>query len=54
MAGCVRLVGTEVERIVAESNCLLESETARREMTRNVNPYGDGKAAERIVEALLK
>ncbi len=54
MAGCVRLVGTEVERIVAESNRLLESEAARREMTRNVNPYGDGKAAERIVEALLK
>ncbi len=51
-AGTVRLVGTVRERIVAEAARLLENETAYQAMARAVNPYGDGHAAERIVEAL--
>ena len=51
-AGTVCLVGTEAARIVSEVTRLLESRDAYRQMTRVHNPYGDGKAAERIVEAL--
>ncbi len=52
-AGTVRLVGTRRERIVAGIRQLLEDETAYRQMARAVNPYGDGRAAERTVKALL-
>jgi UDP-N-acetylglucosamine 2-epimerase (non-hydrolysing) len=51
-AGLARLVGTDEEAIVAEATRLLESETARREMSAAVNPYGDGHAADRIAAAL--
>jgi len=51
-AGTVRLVGTESKRIVDEVTRLLESRDAYLQMTHVHNPYGDGKAAERIVEAL--
>jgi UDP-N-acetylglucosamine 2-epimerase (non-hydrolysing) len=52
-AGTVRVVGTEAERIVAEATRLLDDPTEYDRMARAVNPYGDGHAAERIVEALL-
>lgn len=52
-AGTVRVVGTDRERIVAETLRLLEDAEAHEEMARTVNPYGDGHAAERIVRALL-
>lgn len=52
-AGVVRLVGTSRERIVSEASRLLADEAARQQMIRGVNPYGDGKAAERIVAAIL-
>ena len=52
-AGIVRLVGTESQRIVREVSKLLTDEQAYEQMARAVNPYGDGKAAERIVDALL-
>ena len=51
-AGTVRLVGTESTRIVDEVTRLLESRDAYLQMTHVHNPYGDGKAAERIVETL--
>lgn len=47
-AGTVRLVGTDRERIVAETGRLLDDREAYKVMTRAHNPYGDGKAAERI------
>jgi UDP-N-acetylglucosamine 2-epimerase len=47
-AGTVRLVGTERARIVAEVSRVLESEPAYRAMSSRRNPYGDGRAAERI------
>lgn len=52
-AGTVRIVGTERERIVAETVRLLEDRGAYERMARAVNPYGDGHAAKRIADALL-
>ncbi len=51
-AGTARLVGTDPERIVAEAERLLADADARRAMSRAHNPFGDGRAAERIVRAL--
>jgi UDP-N-acetylglucosamine 2-epimerase len=53
-AGVVRLVGTSRRRIVVEASRLLRDPAALAAMTKSVNPYGDGHAAERIVAALLK
>jgi UDP-N-acetylglucosamine 2-epimerase (non-hydrolysing) len=53
-AGTVRLVGTQTETIIAEARRLLDDDTAHQTMARAINPYGDGKAAGRIVELLLK
>lgn len=47
-AGTVRLVGLDEEKIRAEVRRLLLDEAAYREMAQAVNPYGDGRAAERI------
>lgn len=52
-AGTVRLVGTDRQRIVSESNHLLDSEKHYLTMSRAHNPYGDGHASEQIVEVLL-
>ena len=51
-AGTVRLVGTDEEKIVAEVNHLLNNEEARQAMSRAHNPYGDGHACARILQAL--
>ncbi len=51
-AGTVRLVGTDYDRIVGEVSRLLDDESAYEAMSRAVNPYGDGKACGRIIEAL--
>jgi UDP-N-acetylglucosamine 2-epimerase (non-hydrolysing) len=50
-AGTVRLVGTDREKIVAEVSTLLTEERAYAAMANAVNPYGDGKAACRILAA---
>jgi UDP-N-acetylglucosamine 2-epimerase (non-hydrolysing) len=52
-AGAARLVGTSRERIFAETERLLTDPQARREMAVATNPYGDGRAGERIVSLLL-
>lgn len=52
--GVVKLVGPNYERIVYEMQQLLDDEDAYRAMARGVSPYGDGKAAERIVEILRR
>lgn len=52
-AGTLKLVGTETSRIVEEAKRLLDDESAYAEMARAANPYGDGHASEKIVEALL-
>ena len=50
-AGTVKLVGTDKEKIVREAAELLTSASARQAMSQTMNPYGDGKAAPRIVDA---
>ena len=52
-AGTARLVGAHRERIVSETLQLLQDNRAYRKMSLAVNPYGDGRAAERILAALL-
>lgn len=52
-AGTVRLVGTDPARIIGETTRLLDDSEAYAEMARAHNPYGDGQAARRIVEAIL-
>ncbi len=52
-AGTVKLVGTDSERIIAETERLLYDADEYRRMAHAVSPYGDGHAAERIVAALL-
>lgn len=52
-AGTVKLVGTSREKIVAEARRLLIDEQAYAAMSRAHNPYGDGKAVERIVQHIL-
>ena len=53
-AGTVKLVGTDVEAIVRESERLLNDDDAYADMSRAHNPYGDGKASGRIVEEILR
>jgi len=52
-AGTLKLVGTDPDQILREASRLLDDPPAYAEMARASNPYGDGKAAERIVSALL-
>jgi UDP-N-acetylglucosamine 2-epimerase (non-hydrolysing) len=51
--GALRLVGTDRERIVAETSRLLEDPAEYARMAHAENPFGDGHAAERIVASLL-
>lgn len=50
--GTVHLVGTNYDKIVNEVSTLLDDAEAYREMSQAVNPYGDGKACERIADFL--
>lgn len=53
-AGTVKLVGTNVADIVTNVNLLLEDRSVYNRMSQAHNPYGDGKACERIVKILWK
>lgn len=53
-AGTLKLVGTETAHIVAEAARLLDEPRAYAQMAKSANPYGDGHAAGRIVQALLR
>ena len=52
-AGTLKLVGTETGHILREAKRLLDDPSAYAQMAKAANPYGDGHAAERIIEALL-
>jgi UDP-N-acetylglucosamine 2-epimerase (non-hydrolysing) len=52
-AGTVKLVGTDVAKIVKELTELLNDEAAYKRMSFAHNPYGDGRACARILDALL-
>ena len=51
-AGTLKLVGTDTSNILREAQRLLDDPSAHAEMAKAVNPFGDGHAAERIVEAI--
>ena len=51
-AGTVKLVGADAARIVAEAARLLDDDAECARMSRIHNPYGDGRASQRIVEAM--
>ena len=52
-AGVSKLIGTGKDSIVREANVLLTNESAYKKMAQANNPYGNGKAAERIVKELM-
>lgn len=52
--GLAKIVGMSRESIVRETNLLLSDADAYRDMSEGKNPYGDGKASERIVEAIAR
>ncbi|MBT9150961.1 MAG: UDP-N-acetylglucosamine 2-epimerase [candidate division WS2 bacterium] len=51
-AGSARLVGTDIETIVAETQKLLDNNDEYKRVSNAVNPYGDGKASKRIVRII--
>jgi len=53
-AGTLKLVGTDTDHIVEEARRLLDDVSAYKKMAMSANPYGDGHAAEQIIQALLK
>jgi UDP-N-acetylglucosamine 2-epimerase (non-hydrolysing) len=53
-AGVLQLVGTQSDAIYAAARRLLDDKSAYQVMARAVNPFGDGQAAGRIVQALLR
>ena len=53
-AGTVKLVGTHGPTIVAEVSNLIENEAIYLKMSQAHNPYGDGKASERITETIVE
>jgi len=52
-AGTVKLVGTDIDKIVLHANMLLQDSNEYNNMSRCINPYGDGNASVKIVAALL-
>ena len=52
-AGTVKLIGTEYEDVLRETNLLLDDADHYRSMAEAANPYGDGRACERIIKAIL-
>ena len=52
-AGTVKVIGLEKDKIFKETTNLLENKDTYRKMSTATNPYGDGRAAQRIVQAIL-
>ncbi len=52
-SGTVHLVGTDYDKIVSEVSTLLDDTHAYEQMSRSVNPYGDGKTCHRIIKILM-
>lgn len=53
IAGTVKLVGTNYNKIITEVSSLIEDHTYYESMSKAVNPYGDGFACARIVKSLI-
>lgn len=52
VAGTVKLVGTDYNKIISEVSILLDNKEIYETMSKAVNPYGDGKACKRIIKVL--
>ena len=52
-AGAAKLIGTDADRIYAETIHLIEEPGSYSQMANAINPYGDGQAGQRIVQFLL-
>lgn len=52
-AGCVKVIGVKEDDIVREVETVLNSPAAYQEFLKNPNPYGDGHASKRIVDAIV-
>jgi len=52
-AGVVKLIGTNKERVYSEVETLLNNRDIYKKMSKSINPYGDGKASERIIKKIL-
>ena len=53
VSGTVELVGTDAEKLLARATALLDDHVQYERMSRAYNPYGDGRAAERIARSLI-
>lgn len=53
-AGTVKLVGTDYDKIIKEVSALIEDREYYDRMSKAVNPYGDGKACQRITDRLMQ
>ena len=53
-AGTVKLIGTEREKVYGAAKLLLTDDAEYKKMAAAKNPYGDGRAAERIVKTILE
>ena len=53
-AGTVKLVGTDSKKILKETETLLDNKRHYKKMASVLNPYGDGKAAGRIVKIVAR
>ena len=51
-AGTVKLVGTNKDKIIRETQNILSNQESYHKMSRAINPYGDGRATEKIVDIL--
>jgi UDP-N-acetylglucosamine 2-epimerase (non-hydrolysing) len=52
-AGTLELVGTDEDKVYSRARALLTDPVQYQKMSQSANPYGDGKASERIVQAIL-
>lgn len=53
-AGTVKVIGTDKSRIIDEAEALLSNDSEYQKMAEAQNPYGDGHASQRIIDAILK
>ncbi len=51
-AGTVKVIGTDTDRIIAEAEALISDPNEYKKMSEATNPYGDGHASERIIDAI--
>ena len=51
-SGAIKLVGTNKDKIIKEVSKLIENDEEYKKMAKAINPFGDGKTSERIVEII--